>query len=224
MKMAKTCSKLSIQSEHVQCYSCKELFHGICSGAKKDELLATKTMISNFLLSSTRNNFVFFCDCCVTKLEISTAESDKQRINLLETKMSTIDNQLKEITTMLKSKAENPVPPKQIQKPLPQPKYSFWSDSVKLATVKAPSPKAVLVISKSPDERVNAENQIVVEKTAVDSQIPLRETYTTKAGDRVLVCKSKEERDKLKDLVHTTNEDILMNSPEAPIHNYCGVG
>ena len=220
------CNKLSSQTEHVQCFACKNLFHGICNNATADEKIATKTMVNSFLLSSTKNNFLFFCDKCLTQLEISSSGSDSQRINLLETKMNTIDTQLQEITSMLKSNASKPATPAIPRHAAPPPpsRDNIWFNPDKLATVKAPSPKAVLVVSKNPDQKVNTENQIVVEKAVVENQIRLDETYTNQSGDLILICNSVEERDELKMLVHNAKEDISMNSPKVKHQSITIVG
>ena len=112
------CSKLSLDTEHVMCFSCNKLFHAVCNNATSDERVATKTTVGNFLLTSTKKNFLFFCDICVTSLEINKAGSDSQRITLLENKLGAIDAQLKEMTSMFRSKMEepNPDPPKQNKK------------------------------------------------------------------------------------------------------------
>ena len=218
------CNNLSIESEHVLCFSCKKLFHAVCSNATADEKVGTKTMIDNFLRSSTKKNFLFFCDKCVTQLEISMSESDSQRINLLETKMSTIDSQLKEITMMLKSKGgESKVEVASTSVKSPE-KNSIWNDTEKLATVKAPPSTAVLVLPKIPDQKTHSANKTVVERTVIDNEIPLKETFTNKEGDLVLVCESTEKRDELKMLVQTAKQDIKMNTPKPKQHSVTIVG
>ena len=217
------CGNLSVDTEHAKCFSCKNFFHVVCSKATNDEKPGTKTMIGNFLQSSTKKNFLFFCDKCVTLLEISAAEADSQRINLLESKMNTIDSQLKEISKMLKSKGESTVDvsPKLVKSPE---KSSIWNDTEKLATVKAPPSTAVLVLPKISDPDTHNENKAIVEKAVIDNDIPLRETFTNKQGDLVLVCESTERRDELKTLVHTVKQDIGLNTPKPKDHSITIVG
>ena len=89
-----SCTILSKDGEHVKCFLCDDLFHVVCTSASADEKVASKTTVSYFLLPSTKNNFRFFCDKCVTEMEINRANADSQRLNLLEKKMSAIDKQL----------------------------------------------------------------------------------------------------------------------------------
>ena len=218
-----SCEKISIESEHVKCFSCEKLFHAVCSSATSDEKVATKTTISNFLNTSTKRNFLFFCDRCLTSLEIDRANVDSQRINILETKMKGIDSQLKEICSMLKStpakSVERQIKPREIPEV-----NSIWNDTEKLATVKAPPSTAVLVVPKIVDQIAQDANNIIIEKAVVENNIPLKETYTNKSGDLVLVCESTEMRDELKNIVRTAKQDISMNTPKAKEHSIAIVG
>ena len=179
------------------------------------------------LQASTKRNFLFFCDKCITNLEISQAESDSNRLQLLESKMSSIDTQLQQIQTILKSNSESTSSSKPNKKPEPKPspkKKSIWSDSEMLSKVKAPPSRAALVVPKVTDERLNSENKGVIEKTVIENQISLTETYTNKSGDLVLVCESAEKRDQLKTLVHTAKQDITMNAPKVKLQSITIVG
>ena len=218
-----TCGNLSIESEHVKCFYCSKLFHVVCSGSTSEEKVATKTTITNFLNASTKKNFQFFCDTCLTSLEISKADVDSERINLLESKMNTIDSRLEEICSMLKSKpAKLPEAPAKPRVP-PEVK-SIWNDTDKLSSVKAPPSAAVLVVPKIPDQRAQDENKMIIEKTVVENHISLKETFTNRTGDLVLVCESTEKRDELKTLVHNAKQDISMNTPKAKDHSITLVG
>ena len=65
-----SCEKVSIQGQHVRCFTCRGFYHAVCDSAGQEEKVATKTTIANFLLQSTKKNFVFYCDGCLTRLEI----------------------------------------------------------------------------------------------------------------------------------------------------------
>ena len=209
------CGNLSVENEHTKCFACSKLYHVVCKSASAEEKVASMTMIRNFSLSSTKKNFLFFCD--------KWSESDSQRINVLEIKMNTIDSQLKEICTMLKVKGESPasIPSKPTRSPE---KRSIWNDAEKLSTVKAPPSSAVLVIPQVPDRAAHNANRTIVERTVVENQIPLKETFTNKQGDLVLVCESTEKRDQLKELVHSAKDDISMNTPKPKQNSITIVG
>ena len=94
------------------------------------------------------------------------------------------------------------------------PKDNIWRNTERLANVKAPEPKAVLIINKEEDSQKNTEAQNIVEKVVLENEIPLEKSHLNKSGDMVLVCKSTEIRDELKQLVETAKKDISMNSPK----------
>ena len=98
------CKKTSSINEHVQCNMCKDNFHAVCSSVSSEDKLAMKTTVQNFLLSSTKNNFAFLCDICLTKMEINTAGTDAQCINSLESNMNAMNTQLSEIKQLLLKK------------------------------------------------------------------------------------------------------------------------
>ena len=208
------CSKDSVQGEHVKCYTCKGLFHAICSGAANDEKVATKTTITQILLSSTKKNIIFYCDRCLTNLEIREAESNGERLEFLEDKITGIDKQLDEIKKLLMAKG-NPNNSKGgvEDKANTLPRDSLWADKERLATVRAPEPMARLVITKDNDEDKNFEAHRTIEKVLIEHEIPLAESHQNREGDLVLTCVSKAARDNLKQLVQTANNDIIMNTP-----------
>ena len=90
---------------------CKDNFHAVCPSVSSEDKLATKTTVQNFLLSSTKKNFAFLCDICLTNMEINTTETDTQRINTLESNMNAMNTQLSEIKQLLlkKDAPERPV-------------------------------------------------------------------------------------------------------------------
>ena len=104
------------------------------------------------------------------------------------------------------------------------PKDNIWADKERLAKVKAPEQKAVLVINKSADPEKDATNKEAVEKIVVENAISVAKSHKNKEGDLVLVCPTEEARNELRSLVETTNEDIQMNSPKTKQHSITIVG
>ena len=91
-------------------------------------------------------------------MEINKADADSLRVNIHEEKMEGIDKQLNEIMKVLSGPVHDD---SKIQE---QSRYNIWFDSKKLESIKAPEPKAVLVINKDSDNNKNVENQNVIEK------------------------------------------------------------
>ena len=152
-----TCNKESVQGQHVRCFSCKCFFHVICDNVGEDKV-ATKTMITSFLQTSTRKNFVFYCDECLTKIEIKSTETDKERIDNLEGKMTGINRQLEDIKKLLAEKEATPVKEVKAVKSVPH-KDNLWANKERLESVRAPEPKAKLIINKESNENKNKETK-----------------------------------------------------------------
>ena len=209
-----TCEKLAGPNEAVLCFLCKSHFHGVCSIATKEEKIGTQTMITNYLLASTKENFKFFCDKCATNLEISLAGSDGQRMNLMESRMDSINTQLEEIKKLVCSErtVEKAECDKNKQEKVPS--TSIWNDPERLANVKAPPAGAALVVPANQDKQLDTTNRSIIEKTVLESSIPVRDSFTNQAGELVLLCDSAEQRDELKNLVKTAKDDINLTTPK----------
>ena len=189
------CRKMSLQTEQVKCLWCESLFHGKCNSATVDQRIGTKAMMTQYMQPNRKGNIIFYCDPCKTKVEIMTTQSDGMRINALEEKnraleenMVDIKDQLQLITSMLKSKEgtvasssvaiSTTAPPSTVKVPV----TNIWNNTEKLASLKADTPKAVLVIPKNSNPQMNEDNHGVVEKAVMDNQIVLKETFENKSG------------------------------------------
>ena len=126
--------------------------------------------------------------------------------------MTGIDKQLGDIMNLLKAKANSTRNDE--GKPSIPPKDNLWANKERLATVRAPKPRARLIINKENDALKNAEAHKVVEKVLMDNEIPLAESRQSKDGDLVLTCESTAARDELKNLVLEANQEITMSSPK----------
>lgn len=209
------CKKISSQNEHVQCFTCRSNFHAVCSSVSNDDKLATKTTVINFLLGSTKKNFAFLCDICLTTLERNTADTDTQRINSLESNMSTMNDQLSEIKQLLLKKDMPVLSTKNVtvEKSQPSNPSSIWFNKERLETVKAPPAPSVLVVGKTNEEDKDQKNMEVVEKVIMENNIGLQKSYKNKSGELVIVCNSKESRDNLSNIVDSIDESIPTKSP-----------
>ena len=201
------CDKLSLTLESIQCFTCKLHFHTVCPNAGEAETLGTKSFFTAYNRSSTKGNFKFFCNPCLTKLENDMADSEANRLNTLETNMDSINAELTEIKSLLAKQLKNPPVAKE-QRPKVQSYHhesSIWFNKDKLATVKVSPSEPVLVVNNAGDA-----NKDSVEKAIMDNAIPVTKTYINNAGDLVLVCDTTDSRDKLKEIIATNNEEIHM--------------
>ena len=159
---------------------------------------------------------MFYCDVCLTKFEISRADSESKRVGILEDKMEGINKKLGEIMKHLTASKDSQ--PTRVKNPAVAklPKDNIWADAKRLESVKAPEPKAVLLINKDADLNKNKANQNVIEQIVMDNEIPLTDSHKNESGDIVSICENREARDNLKTLVENTDVGITM-SPKAKL-------
>ena len=128
-----------------------------------------------------------------------------------------MDTKLIEITKLLKS-------PSQLKAKSGKPvQNSVWNDEEKLATVKAPPQNSVLVIKKSITNEQNVEIQDQVRQIMIQNNIPVTQSLMNKSGDMVMVCETQDDRDKMKNLMSNSNQEIVMNAPcrETSVDYHC---
>ena len=200
------CENTPVQDQCVECFMCQCVFHAYCEGRSNDTNLGTKTMVKTFLAGSTKSNFKFFCDSCLTQMEVNMVETENQKINGLEKKVNSIEYKLDEITKLLKKTEAVPKP----AKPTVQ---SVWHDKEKLESIKAPPSKSLLIIKSSQDSNQNEVTRTNVEKAIMVNNIAVSQSYKNSVGDLVVVCDTEDKRNELKDLVASANQDIVMNTP-----------
>ena len=214
------CESVPPVLEVVQCYFCKGCFHGVCPQASKEEKTATKSMFINFNAESTKNNFKFFCDECLTYFELDQAKSNNDRMQLIEKNVSKIAGELGELKTLLKNNNSNETD-SQIKSNLVEIKSmlnvdpvskidhsvsNVWLDPERLKGIKAPQAKPMLVLNKRGDE-----NNSSIEKVILDNKIPVTKSYKNNEGDLVLVCDSENSRDKLQNMIKSSDETLKMS-------------
>ena len=211
------CKKTSLPNEHVGCFICYCQFHAVCPNVGADHKLATKTTISNFNFNSTKKNFMFLCDACLTKFERINADSDGQRINTLESQIGNVDKQLSEIKKLLEAKSEKPAQVKETNKAQDhqQKNNSIWFDKEKLAKIKAPTAPSVLIIGNGDDSDASNKNHIdLVERVIMENNIAFQQTYKNKKGEVVIVCDSEESRNNLHNIVSNTDKNVPIKTPK----------
>ena len=194
----KACNFVSMTTDNVQCFMCNDLFHGACPQIKDEERVCAKSTITAFNRVSTKSNFQFFCDPCITKLETNRAGSEANRLNILEGSMSSIKEEIREIKNLLK----------QGKPALKQTRSdNIWHNKEKLMSIKAAPDEPRLVVKNAQE----ADN-ITLEKAIVDNAIPVTKSYKNNSGGLVLVCDTADSRDKLKDIITSTSNNIQLES------------
>ena len=193
-----TCEAVANDMQWVQCFFCKEKFHGECGA---NATFCTKTFLKQFkgLKSS---NFWFICDTCITKHENIEASSIKQQLAEV---VSSVANLAKEVKSLKeekqhqKSEVSNVVKPVQ---PPPKTKEKAWSnpETTKKKVIK---PKFTVCIQNSNGTNVDV-NKISEVVTSNGIQIK-RASVDQKTKNIYVELPSEECREKLLPLLNETN-------------------
>lgn len=192
------------KEDFLECTTCNSLFHVICNGVSTEFHLGTRTMVKTFYAKAQfQHNFKFFCNSCLTKFERNIAESESQKVKGLETKVGKIEEKIDEITKILstnnEAKAQNTASIKNI-----------WQDEERLSLIKLPLENSVLVVKKTDNPTTNNENNQKLEKTMLENNVPLKQSYRNKNGDLVMVCDTKDKRNELKEIVSSSIDNELL--------------
>lgn len=201
------CDSTPHMDQCTECFICKSLFHGYCEVAR-DTQVGTKTFVKGFRAASTKSNFKFFCDPCVTKFERNLGATESQKITGLEKKINNMEQKLDDITKLLKGNSSQQKPGS--EKPIEE---NLWHDEERYSKVRAPPESSVLVVKNSQTPEQNKQNQKKVQQILIQNKIPVTQSYTNNANDTVMICETVYDRDKLKNLVSDSDNEIVMNSP-----------
>ena len=96
-----TCSTQVDDNDIIKCFRCKSGFHVICRGSSD---ICNKSLMALCNQKSTKRNFVWYCDACLTQLEASGTDdhlSQFQKMDDLEKKIDLLTNKVSSITDML---------------------------------------------------------------------------------------------------------------------------
>ena len=195
-----SCSVVSVPGENLQCFMCKAMFHGACQSMSEDDKVAAKSSITAFLRPSTKGNFKFFCDVCLTKFEMDMANCEAKRIETVENNITSIRGELAEIKKLLKDSRSKPVETN-------AKKDNIWFDKERLASTKVAPAKPLLVVNN-----IQESSNGSIEKVIVDNGIPVTNSYRNNAGALVLECDNPDSREKLRTAIASSTETVQMKS------------
>lgn len=195
-----SCNVVSVPGENVQCFMCKGVFHGGCQSVNDDEKVAVKSTITAFLRPSTKGNFKFFCDVCLTKFEMNMADCETKRIEAVENNITSIKSELAEIKNLLKGSK-----PKSVE--TRSKSDNIWFDKEKLASTRVAPAKPLLVVNN-----IEESNNGSIEKVIVDNGIPVTNSYRNSMGALVLECDDPASREKLRTAIASSSTEAQMKS------------
>ena len=187
--------------EILKCFRCKFNFHALCKGSTA---LCNKSLLVLFHQKSTKKNFVWFCDICLTELEINETESmasHTQKVNDLENKIDLLSAQVTSITDILSPDSQSGL--------LNRPGAVSTVQSGN-ATNNVWQNTSKVLIMKNNIESPNLEQ---LEKRIVGEQIQVSNSKRNTNGDVVITCPTSVAANKVKELAAELLPDHTVKDP-----------
>ena len=201
-----SCTKKSMPTDQLQCFSCRDIFHVLCANATGEAVVATKTTVAAVKKESTRPNFPFLCNNCLTLCEIGKAIENARRIQCLELKLLGMDEKLSQVLYLMQKSSQR-TDYSQVVKNQNIPK----EQSLNKAKEATKSNSVLIIQNDSMEEEKHTRK--VVEEIVIKNKVTLKNSYTNKSGNTVLICDTPETCNGLKSLVSSVKENVKLDVP-----------
>ena len=193
-----TCSVKGMDDTIIQCKSCCSFYHAICKASvSPDDGICNKSLIKLFKQPSTKKNFTWECDFCITNKEIVESASLKQQVASLVNTVSNLATEVKSLKSA-HCKPEN----------VPLCDKTVWGDRSKLDNI-----KSTLLIKNHEGQSIDMSK---VKTIAVSNNIQVSNTHVNDKGDAYVNLPSVAHRDKISNLLQSDefkeNEIVPLKS------------
>ena len=224
-----TCHAKARDSETICCDTCKSFFHALCdSPAGKADGIALKTHFGLFKSASTKNNFIWKCDMCLTISEEFHAASVKEMLAKMMEKFSSLETKLSqeikqqvstEFSKLVVSQSEEfsklsttittSVPPLQTRP-------TVWDNGEKVKEIKS----SLMIKADKEGRPVNA---VSINKLIRDNGIPVIKVVAATNGDTFINLPNEKVRDELQPLLQSDNNKVVSLKSKLPTVSLLGV-
>lgn len=190
-----SCSQVCSKSEILCCCSCESSFHAVCSSVDKKEYLCTTSYLKMYYSSTSKSNFKWFCDSCLTTFEVSKTATVDDRIGHLTSQVSKMVSNMNELNQTVASLQQNQLQDgKHNNDDFPQP---AWVDPNRTQAV-----KSSLLIKPTAGTTTSLSNDLgKIRDIAVNNNIQVRNVGISKSGNTFIHCSSTADRNKLQPLL-----------------------
>ena len=215
-----SCENDAPQSEAITCYSCKSVFHAICPSAPtKQDYVCNPSFLKSFNSNSTKENFKWYCDRCLTNLESATCTSmETQFLNLVQ-QVTALTNEVRELKQSVQGTHQN-----EEQTAFPAVSHGGpWSSQKNVQNL-----RASLVIKQVTKENVANTTPVDMEsikKLVVKNSIPVSKVGVSANGNTFIHCPSTAARDKLQPLLESDlpNKTVVSLQEKLPSVSIVGI-
>ena len=170
-----TCGNQGTDNDMIKCFSCKIHFHAVCPDTQsKPNKICTSSFFNLFNGNTTKQNFIWMCDVCITKAEANECKGVEDRIDTLQEKVEKMSDDMAEIKKLLVSKPVIQSADSLSTTPTCNPAvYNAWAD-----------PARVVICKNNLGEAPKLDT---LEKSTMGKSI---RAHVNKKGDTVISCQS----------------------------------
>ena len=226
-----TCCMKAKESEIIQCQVCEFYFHGLCDSQDgKNDGIAKETYLGLYKRKSTKKNFSWKCDVCLTVSEQTQASTVKDMISQLMDRFTRFETQLPDIIRAIVKEESEKIDVNRtndleelssniaakITEPVKTVSVTPWNDTERLEGMKA----SLLI---KPDEAGNPVNAKTVKKIVMDNGVPVNKVVVTSTGDTFINLPDQKSRDKLFPLLKSDKNDVVLLKSKLPTISILGV-
>ena len=209
-----TCSQAVVAGESITCCSCSIMFHAhSCSASDKQDAICTSSLLKLFTGNTTKNNFKWFCDVCLTKFEINKATVVEDRFHEIMsqvTKMADMLNDVKSnVTAMSAAKSYSPeganghtISEANGNSASTINNCSPWHNNTRVENM-----RSSLIVKSKPGNQPTQVDLNRVKSLAVKNKIPVSKVGVSGSGHTFIHCPSIKDRDKLQPILTADLQD-----------------
>ena len=92
-----TCENKVQASSIIECDSCAAKFHAVCSSTTKQNKICNETLLKNFSQNSTKDNFKWYCNVCLTLYEHDKNSGIQNKLNTMLLKFEMLTNVIRDL-------------------------------------------------------------------------------------------------------------------------------
>ena len=200
-----TCKQKVNDNQGLTCMECEGFFHAACPSAPdNDSKICTSTFLTNYIRPTTKANFTWTCDWCLTEAESVKVATLRQLIKSISRSQTDQMTQLSAAVLNLTEKVNTLSEDKSIQE------GTVWDQRQHINSTKV---KSSLMVK--PDDQGNRVNSKAVRKIADKEGIPVDSVVETESGEMFVNAPDADSRDRIGQLLeesHSANLVVKLKS------------
>ena len=206
-----SCAQAVAAGESITCCSCSLTFHAhSCSAYDKQEAICTATLLKLFSCNTTKSNFKWFCDSCLTKFEVDKATTVQDRFHEIISQVSRMAKDLDDVKKTVMNSAISSIPGSETccsghtshDAANNTHTGSAWQDVNRVRDM-----RSSLVLKSKPGDQDPVVDLDRVKSLAIQNKILVAKVGVSHTGHTFIQCPTVQDRDKLQPLLTAGFED-----------------